>query len=83
VEPGRKATSCGGFQKGTAQGQYVFEIVEHDTIRTRQNGHVNTKEELPMNWAHVHLMINHFPVIGALGAILLLVYALVRKSEEV
>jgi uncharacterized membrane protein len=61
----------------------VFEIVEHDTIRTRQNGHVNTKEELPMNWAHVHLMINHFPIIGALGVILLLVYALVRKSEEV
>ncbi len=36
-----------------------------------------------MNWAHVHLMINHFPIIGALGAILLLAYALVRKSEEV
>ena len=36
-----------------------------------------------MNWAHVHLMINHFPVIGVLGAILLLVYALIRKSEEV
>ena len=36
-----------------------------------------------MNWAHVHLLINHFPVIGVLGAILLLVYSLVRKSEEV
>ena len=36
-----------------------------------------------MNWAHVHLMINHFPVIGVLGAVLLLVYALVRKSDEV
>ncbi|HXY55148.1 MAG TPA: hypothetical protein VEM40_10825 [Nitrospirota bacterium] len=36
-----------------------------------------------MNWAHVHLMINHFPVIGTLGAVLLLVYALVRKSEDV
>ena len=36
-----------------------------------------------MNWAHVHLMINHFPVIGTLGAILLLVYSLARKSEEV
>jgi len=28
-------------------------------------------------------MINHFPVIGVFGGILLLVYALVRKSEEV
>jgi hypothetical protein len=36
-----------------------------------------------MNWAHVHLMINHFPVIGVLGVILLLAYSLVRKSEEV
>jgi uncharacterized membrane protein len=36
-----------------------------------------------INWAHVHLMINHFPVIGILGALLLLVYALVRRSEEV
>jgi len=36
-----------------------------------------------MNWAHVHLMINHFPVIGVPGAVLLLVYALARKSEEV
>jgi uncharacterized membrane protein len=36
-----------------------------------------------MNWAHVHLMINHFPVIGVLGAVLLLLYALVRKSDEV
>jgi len=36
-----------------------------------------------MNWAHVHLMINHFPVIGLLGTILLLGYAVARKSEEV
>ncbi len=35
------------------------------------------------NWAHVHLMINHFPVIGVFVGILLFVYALVRKSEEV
>ena len=35
------------------------------------------------NWAHVHLMINHFPVVGVIGAFLLLLYALVRKSEEV
>jgi hypothetical protein len=28
-------------------------------------------------------MINHFPVIGVLGAILLLLYALIRKSEEI
>ncbi len=36
-----------------------------------------------MNWAHVHLMINHLPVIGIPGVILLLVYSMVRKSDEV
>ncbi len=36
-----------------------------------------------MNWAHVHLMINHFPVIGVLGAFLVFGYGLVRKSDEV
>ena len=36
-----------------------------------------------LNMAHVHLIINHFPVVGIFGAILLLLYALVRKSEEV
>lgn len=35
-----------------------------------------------MNWPHVHLMINHFPVIGLFLAILLLGVAIVRKSEE-
>ncbi len=38
---------------------------------------------MQINWAHVHLIINHFPVVGSLGGVLLLVYALIRKSEEV
>jgi len=36
-----------------------------------------------INWAHVHLMINHFPVVGILGNILLLLYAVARKSDEI
>lgn len=36
-----------------------------------------------MNWAHVHLIINHFPVVGSIFGILLLLYALIRKNEEV
>ncbi len=36
-----------------------------------------------MNWPHVHLMINHIPVIGIPGAALLLICALVGKSEDV
>jgi len=36
-----------------------------------------------INWAHVHLIINHVPLIGVLGGILLLGHALFRKNEEV
>ncbi len=35
-----------------------------------------------MNWPHIHLMINHFPVIGLILCILLLGAALIRRSEE-
>ena len=35
-----------------------------------------------MNWAHVHLMLNHIPVVGIGFAILLLAVAVVRRSHE-
>jgi uncharacterized membrane protein len=35
-----------------------------------------------INWAHLHLMVNHFPVIGILFALLLFLYGLARRSEE-
>lgn len=38
---------------------------------------------MQINWAHVHLIINHIPVIGLPGGILLLVYGIVRKNEEI
>ncbi len=38
---------------------------------------------MQINWAHVHLIINHIPVVGVMGAILLLVYAMMRKREDV
>ncbi len=40
-------------------------------------------EAMVFNWAHMHLMINHIPVIGIPGAILLFIYAFVKKSDEV
>src|ERR1700689_3553418 len=35
-----------------------------------------------MNWAHVHLLLNHFPTIGMLIGLGLLVTAIVAKSED-
>ncbi len=36
-----------------------------------------------MNPAHLHLLVNHLPVFGTIGAALLLAWGLLRKSEEV
>jgi uncharacterized membrane protein len=35
-----------------------------------------------MNWVHVHLALSHLPVIGTIFGVLLLLLALIRKSEE-
>ena len=35
-----------------------------------------------MNWAHVHLMLNHVPVLGCIFGLFLLLMALVRGSRE-
>jgi uncharacterized membrane protein len=36
-----------------------------------------------MNGVHLHLLLNHLPVIGSLFAILLLIWALFRKNAEI
>lgn len=35
-----------------------------------------------MSAVHLHLLLNHFPVVGAVLGVLLLSYALVRKSSD-
>ena len=34
-----------------------------------------------MNWAHVHLMLNHLPVLGTIFGLLLLAWGVVRRNE--
>ena len=36
-----------------------------------------------MNYAHLHLLINHFPIVGNAFSILLLVWSFVRKQREI
>lgn len=36
-----------------------------------------------MNGAHMHLLVNHLPVIGSIFAILLLIWASIRKDTEI
>ena len=36
-----------------------------------------------MNPAHLHLLVNHIPVFGTLGAALLLAWGVLRKNDEV
>jgi hypothetical protein len=35
-----------------------------------------------MNYAHVHIVLNHFPTIGTVLGLLLFVYALLRRHDE-
>lgn len=35
-----------------------------------------------MNWAHVHLILNHVPVLGTLFGLLLLAWGMVRRNES-
>jgi hypothetical protein len=35
-----------------------------------------------MNWAHVHLALNHLPVFGTMFGLLLLAFAFLRRSDE-
>jgi beta-lactamase regulating signal transducer with metallopeptidase domain len=36
-----------------------------------------------MNWAHIHLMVNHIPVLGTFLLVLLLAVGLIRRSPGV
>ena len=35
-----------------------------------------------MNWVHLHLALNHVPVLGSLFVLILLVVGLVKRSDE-
>lgn len=35
-----------------------------------------------MNWVHLHLALNHVPVLGVLFAFILLVVGLIKRSDE-
>ena len=35
-----------------------------------------------MSWAHVHLVVNHLPVVGGVFTVGLFVYALAKRSED-
>ena len=37
---------------------------------------------MSFNWAHTHLLLNHFPIVGAIFGLLLLLYAMFKNSED-
>lgn len=37
---------------------------------------------MTLNWAHTHLLLNHFPIVGAFFGLLLLLYAMFKRSED-
>ncbi len=36
-----------------------------------------------MSAAHIHLLLNHIPILGSIFGLLFLLYAMVRKSDEI
>src|SRR4029450_3168078 len=38
---------------------------------------------MTLSAAHVHLLLNHIPILGTLFSLLLLLYGVVRKSDEI
>ncbi|MGI9534444.1 MAG: hypothetical protein ACR2NW_05805 [Thermodesulfobacteriota bacterium] len=40
-------------------------------------------EENNMNWAHIHLMINHVPLVGIGFTILLLIIGMLKNNKEI
>ena len=35
-----------------------------------------------MNWAHLHLLINHIPVLGTVFGTLLLIFGMAKKNKS-
>ncbi|WP_413167633.1 hypothetical protein ACL6C3_13235 [Capilliphycus salinus ALCB114379] len=35
-----------------------------------------------ISWTHIHLILNHFPIVGMIFGFLLLIYAWLKKSED-
>lgn len=35
-----------------------------------------------LSWVHIHLLLNHFPIVGAIFGLLLLSYAFIKRSED-
>ena len=35
-----------------------------------------------MNWTHMHLLLNHVPVLGVMFGFLLLAYALIKRNQD-
>jgi len=35
-----------------------------------------------LSWTHIHLLLNHFPIVGAIFGFFLLIYALAKDSED-
>src|ERR1700692_3497406 len=38
--------------------------------------------DIPWNWQHWHLLLNHFPIIGTIIALGLFLFAIIAKNDE-
>jgi len=59
-----------------ARSELIARAVDRST-------HLNEKDALAMNVAQLHLILNHFPIVGFIASFGLLLYTLWRPSREV
>ena len=44
---------------------------------------INLSLDKTMSAAHIHLLLNHIPILGSIFGLLLLLYAMLRRSDEI
>ena len=85
---GRARTESYGHIRGASSTKQAFIAASrHQMILparsfTGLQGPRKAFQELDMNYPHLHLMINHIPVLGTILALLLLTWALVTRRRD-
>ena len=50
---------------------------------TLKSERINLSQDKTMSAAHIHLLLNHIPIFGSIFGLLLLLYAMLRRSAEI
>ena len=52
-------------------------------VKRKNQSHITVRTGDPMNFAHIHLLLNHVPVVGLPIALAFLVFSLIKRNVQV